>query len=204
MPLWHGPTRESRGIGSPCIRLWRGASVQGRLGAETWRSRNGGLDEYAPDAPTLDRVLGFDTSEAGPGFAEKIRARVADKLRREPVEDFRIDFEDGYGNRQDEEEDGHAQSAAKQVALGLDAGTLPPFIGIRIKPLSNELHGRSLRTLDIFVTDVGHGDEEAVPAELSRHHSENSWRQARLSPSPRRATRSNAALRCVRVRSSSN
>lgn len=121
------------------------------------------LDEYAPDAPTLDRVLGFDTSEAGPGFAEKIRARVADKLRREPVEDLRIDFEDGYGNRQDEEEDGHAQSAAKQVAMGLDAGTLPPFIGIRIKPLSNELHGRSLRTLDIFVTALATATKKRLP-----------------------------------------
>jgi len=37
------------------------------------------------------------------------------------------------------------------VAEGLAAGTLPPFVGIRIKPLSEELHRRSLRTLDLFL-----------------------------------------------------
>jgi citrate lyase beta subunit len=121
------------------------------------------LDEYAPDARSLERVLRFDTDETGAGFAETIRTRIVDKLRREPVEDFRIDFEDGYGNRQDEEEDGHAQSAAKQVASGLDAGSLPPFIGIRIKPLSNELHGRSLRTLDLFVTELATATKRRLP-----------------------------------------
>jgi citrate lyase beta subunit len=77
---------------------------------------------------------------------------VTDKLRKEPVEDFRIDFEDGYGHRPDEEEDGHARSAAEELAAGMTAGTLPPFTGIRIKSLSSELHRRSLRTLDLFVT----------------------------------------------------
>src|SRR5256714_13305217 len=76
------------------------------------------------------------------------------KLQREPVEDFRIDFEDGYGNRPDSEEDGHAESAAIEVANGMKAGTLPPFIGIRIKPFNEELRARSMRTLDIFVSTI--------------------------------------------------
>jgi citrate lyase beta subunit len=111
------------------------------------------LDEHAPDAATFAAALDLQ-AQAGsaPRFADTVRARVAAKLKREPVEDFRIDFEDGYGNRPDAEEDGHAQSAAGEVAAGLAAGTLPPFIGIRIKPLSKELHARSLRTLDLFVT----------------------------------------------------
>jgi citrate lyase beta subunit len=121
------------------------------------------LDEYAPDAHTLDHVLAFGATEHGPQFAETIYSRIVDKLRREPVEDFRIDFEDGYGNREDEEEDGHAQSAAKQVAAGLEAGTLPPFIGIRIKPMSTELHARSLRTLDIFVTELSTATRRRLP-----------------------------------------
>src|SRR5256714_5170957 len=78
------------------------------------------------------------------------------KLQREPVEDFRIDFEDGYGNRPDAEEDGHAESAAIEVAKGMEAESLPPFIGIRIKPFNEELRARSLRTLDIFVSTVLH------------------------------------------------
>ena len=117
------------------------------------------LDEYAPDAQTLARALalGADVDAA------TVRSRIAEKLRREPVEDFRIDFEDGYGNRIDKEEDGHAASAADEVAAGLKAATLPAFIGIRIKPLSNELHRRSLRTLDIFVTTLVRGTRGRLP-----------------------------------------
>src|ERR1044071_6361629 len=87
-------------------------------------------------------------------LAHIIYSRVLEKLKREPVEDFRIDFEDGYGNRPDAEEDGHAESAAIEVANGIKAGTLPPFIGIRIKPFNEELYARSRRTLDIFVSTL--------------------------------------------------
>src|SRR5712691_4320730 len=87
-------------------------------------------------------------------LAHTIYSRVHEKLRLEPVEDFRIDFEDGYGNRPDAEEDGHAESAAVEVASGMTANTLPPFIGIRIKPFNEELRARSFRTLDIFVSTV--------------------------------------------------
>jgi hypothetical protein len=41
------------------------------------------------------------------------------KLQSEPIEDNRIDFEDGYGNRPDQEEDGHAAAAAEEVAKQL-------------------------------------------------------------------------------------
>jgi citrate lyase beta subunit len=116
------------------------------------------LDEYAPDANGLARALGLDLADGA-----AVRSRVIDKLRREPVEDFRIDFEDGYGNRPDAEEDGHARSAAEQVAAGLSAGTLPPFIGIRIKPLSNELHARSLRTLELFVSALARTTKKKLP-----------------------------------------
>ncbi len=83
-----------------------------------------------------------------------VHARVAAKLEREPVEDFRLDFEDGFGNRPDDEEDAVAVSSAKQLAKGLAAGTLPPFCGIRIKPLEGALLQRSIRTLDLFVTTL--------------------------------------------------
>jgi len=79
---------------------------------------------------------------------------VIEKLESEPVEDFRIDFEDGYGNRPDDEEDGHAVAAAAETAEGSKKGTLPPFIGIRIKPFNEELRARSFRTLDIFVSTL--------------------------------------------------
>src|SRR5580704_4562655 len=52
------------------------------------------LEEHAPDAATLAAAFEFE-----PQLAEKVRPRVLDKLRTEPVEDLRIDFEDGYGVR---------------------------------------------------------------------------------------------------------
>jgi citrate lyase beta subunit len=104
------------------------------------------MQEYAPDATTLAAAAGLPTERA-----EVIHSRVTEKLRREPVEDFRLDFEDGYGIRPDAEEDGHAESSAIEVANGLAANQLPPYTGIRIKPLNPELRARSFRTLDIFV-----------------------------------------------------
>lgn len=109
------------------------------------------LKEYAPDAKTFAKAIGLVGDAA---FAKTIYDRVREKLQREPVEDFRLDFEDGYGNRLDEEEDRHAAAAAGEVARGLKANTLPPFIGIRIKPLNEDLRARAVRTLDIFMTNL--------------------------------------------------
>jgi citrate lyase beta subunit len=130
-----------------------------RLGALALRS----LEQFAPDAATLAQAVGMfdaDDDDANPSrrdtgaLAATIYERVVEKLRREPVEDFRIDFEDGYGNRPDAEEDAHAAQAASEVARGLKDATLPPFIGIRIKPFNEELRARSVRTLDIFLTTL--------------------------------------------------
>ena len=104
------------------------------------------LREHAPDAKTLATAVGIAADAT-----DRVYARVAEKLTREPVEDFRLDFEDGYGNRPDAEEDGHAQSAAAEVAAGARNGTLPPFIGIRIKNLGDELRERALRTTHLFI-----------------------------------------------------
>ncbi|MEP6568758.1 MAG: phosphoenolpyruvate kinase [Acidobacteriota bacterium] len=148
-----------------------------RLGALARRS----LDQFAPDFMSFAKAIGLRGAAGLPAspeedeglqkrletdpeqvrqenrsawFAHAVYNRVSEKLRREPVEDFRIDFEDGYGNRPDDEEDGHAASAATEVAEGMLNGTLPPFIGIRIKPFTEELRARSIRTLDIFVSTL--------------------------------------------------
>lgn len=80
--------------------------------------------------------------------------KVIEKLKTEPVEDFRIDFEDGFGNRSWEEEDRVAEQAANECAKGMSAGTLSPFIGIRIKPFTEDLKERGVRTMDIFLTTL--------------------------------------------------
>jgi hypothetical protein len=135
-------------------QLFRSDST-GKLGQVARRA----LGDHAPDAATLARAVGI----ADAGLAERVHARVVEKLEREPVEDFRIDFEDGYGNRPDAEEDGHAESVAREVAKGLAEGTLPPFLGIRVKTLSEELRGRSVRTLDLFLTTLVQATGGALP-----------------------------------------
>ncbi|MBI3402384.1 MAG: phosphoenolpyruvate kinase [Acidobacteria bacterium] len=116
------------------------------------------LQEHAPDAATLADALHLDRA-----IAERLYPRVVDKLTREPVEDFRIDFEDGFGSRPDLEEDGHAQLAATEMANGLSDGTLPPSIGIRIKTLNEETKRRGLRTFDLFLTRLLDRTEGRLP-----------------------------------------
>lgn len=155
--------------------LFRSGTTR-RLGELALRS----LDDFAPDFAAFAKAVGLpgaatlpDAHEAAAAIAKSIESdpqtarhnhaawfahtvyqRVREKLQREPVEDFRIDFEDGYGNRPDDEEDGHAAAAASEIAAGMNAGELPPFIGIRIKPFTEELRERAIRTLDIFLTEL--------------------------------------------------
>lgn len=139
------------------------------------------LQEHAPDFATFAKAVGLPGAEALPETQAEIASlqsqletdaegvklllepawrawtvyrRVLDKLGREPVEDFRIDFEDGYGSRADAEEDGHAVQAAVELAKAMAGRALPPFIGIRIKPLSEELARRGIRTLDLFISTL--------------------------------------------------
>lgn len=87
-------------------------------------------------------------------LAYTVYQRIGQKLEQEALEDFRIDFEDGFGNRPDDEEDAVAVQAALEVAKGMELKTLPPFIGIRIKPFTEDLKARGIRTLDIFLTTL--------------------------------------------------
>jgi citrate lyase beta subunit len=160
-----------------------------RLGDLALRS----LDEFAPDFASFARAVGLAGADRLPSSTEAIAAiaksldtdaealarenfpawlactvyrRVREKLQREPVEDYRIDFEDGYGNRPDAEEDAHAVSAAAELAAVFRSGQAPAFIGLRVKPLSESLRERSLRTLDIFLTELAARAPNALPGHL--------------------------------------
>ncbi|MES2284726.1 MAG: aldolase/citrate lyase family protein [Bacteroidota bacterium] len=89
--------------------------------------------------------------------------KVIGKLKTEALEDFRIDFEDGFGNRSWEEEDATAVQAAKEVAKGMKANSLSPFIGIRIKPFTEDMKERGARTLDIFLTTLSEETNGKLP-----------------------------------------
>ena len=85
------------------------------------------------------------------GGDDEVMARVLAKLDTEPVEDLRIDFEDGYGDHGDRDEDAAATAAGQALATALDEGTAPPFTGIRIRSLEPATRRRGLRTLLRFL-----------------------------------------------------
>ncbi|HET7097230.1 MAG TPA: phosphoenolpyruvate kinase, partial [Casimicrobiaceae bacterium] len=92
------PASRSR---QPVHKMYGGADLfapdtTAKLGAIALRT----LREHAPDADTLASALGFSRD-----LSDRIYPRVVAKLEREPVEDYRLDFEDGFGNRPDDEED---------------------------------------------------------------------------------------------------
>ncbi|MFH0517562.1 DUF6986 family protein [Streptomyces sp. M41] len=104
------------------------------------------LDEHAPDAAAFAAVLGLSDE-----LAEPVYARVRAKLEREPVEDLRVDFEDGYHGR-DEDED--AARAARLIAEAYENGTAAPYMGIRMKCMEAPVRDQGIRTLDIFLTGL--------------------------------------------------
>lgn len=104
------------------------------------------LDEHAPDAASFAAVLGLSDE-----LAEPVHARVRAKLEREPIEDLRVDFEDGYHGR-DEDED--AARAARLIAEAYENGTAAPYMGIRMKCMEAPVRDRGIRTLDIFLSGL--------------------------------------------------
>jgi len=135
-------------IGQPPYRFSPEKQPDGRLSREKALEKN----------PQAMKVSNHDA-----WLAWTIYTRVRDKLAREPIEDSRIDFEDGYGNRPDAEEDAHAVAAAEPVALGSADGSLPPFLGFRIKPFTEESRVRAVRTLDLFLSTLAARTGGKVP-----------------------------------------
>lgn len=119
------------------------------------------MTENAENPDVFSNAMGFNGTRS---FNETIYERVLNKLKKEAIEDYHIDFEDGYGSRADDEEDGHAKSVALEVAKGHKEGTLPPYIGIRIKPLNDEVFSRSIRTLDIFISTMLNETKGVLPS----------------------------------------
>jgi citrate lyase beta subunit len=137
------------------------------------------LARYAADYVAFAQALEFagadklthapeDSGELDPfsdaWIAREVFNRVNTKLDSEAIEDQRLDFEDGYGVRADEEEDAHAIAAAKAMAEANEQGLLPPFTGIRIKALTEEAKVRSIRTLDLFLTSYAAENKGPLPS----------------------------------------
>lgn len=121
-------------------------------------------DRYTHDLPRrwgdearslIDQHGGIDQvcQAAGlrPELAAQVGPRVLAKLDREPIEDLRLDFEDGYGSRNDDVEDHDSVATAGRLADAVHAGTAPPFVGIRFKCFEMPSRRRGIRTLDLFL-----------------------------------------------------
>ncbi|MGO3760533.1 MAG: DUF6986 family protein [Glutamicibacter arilaitensis] len=120
-------------------------------------------DKYTADLPAAWGANALATAGDAAGLAElaaklnlaepeRLGELVAAKLASEPIEDLRLDFEDGYGNRPDAEEDAAVIAAADSVSAAVSAGKAPACIGIRFKCLEAPTRGRGIRTLDLFIT----------------------------------------------------
>jgi citrate lyase beta subunit len=134
-------------------------------------------DSYTVDLPerwgrqAADLVADNGGSEAlcgALGLSEALSAEVAPrvdaKLAREPIEDLRLDFEDGYGNRGDDAEDAEAVRSARELARGVKQGRAPAFVGLRFKCFEAPTRRRGARTLDLFLSTLL--DEGGLPENL--------------------------------------
>jgi citrate lyase beta subunit len=113
-------------------------------------------DAFGPATPQewgAAALAALDEHGPLPGFesADGLDAAVRAKLAREPIEDVRVDFEDGYGARPDDEEDAAAEAGARSLAAMAGSGTAPPFSGIRIKCLEGPVRRRGIRTLQLVL-----------------------------------------------------
>jgi len=137
-----------RGVRQPVHTVYVPADRYDAGTVGTWAAEaRATLDRHAASATELADVL-----DLPPELADDVYERVRAKLEREPMEDLRIDFEDGYGNRPDDEEDAAAVAAAQALAASATPAT--PFHGLRIKSFEAPTRRRGLRTLDLFVGEL--------------------------------------------------
>ncbi|MDE9364141.1 aldolase/citrate lyase family protein [Luteipulveratus sp. YIM 133132] len=107
------------------------------------------LASYAPTSATLAAAVGEPVADV-----EAVYERVRAKLATEPIENLRVDFEDGYGGRPDDVED--ADVAATVAALRSMDGR-PAWFGIRFKSFEAPTRARGVRTLVAFLSGLVDG-----------------------------------------------
>lgn len=118
------------------------------------------LDRYAPSADELAGLVGM-----APERVADVYDRLRAKLEREPIEDLRVDFEDGYGRRADDVEDSDLAAALASYESQHADGTRPAWWGIRFKAFEGPTRERGVRTLVAFLQATCTGGQ--VPAGLT-------------------------------------
>lgn len=162
--------------------------------AETGAAALAVFDEHLPDPGALQRVFraGLVSDDSprdllDPADAPAIHALVRAKLEREPVEDLRIDFEDGFTQQgvpagmRDSDEDAHVDRVLAELITARPAGSvaggamssssspppasLPPFWGVRFGSLDPATRRRGIETFTRLVAGLaGAPDRDALLA----------------------------------------
>ncbi|GMU86352.1 MAG: aldolase [Ignavibacteriales bacterium] len=127
------------------------------------RIAQGIFNDYCEESERFYSIFTLPDSPVSKSTAEKVYHKIHKKVEDEPVEDYRIDFEDGYGYRSDEEEDEHAISAATETAEIIKNDALPSIFGIRIKPIAPGTAQRAVRTLDLYINTLLKLTENTLP-----------------------------------------
>ncbi|MDQ4113245.1 MAG: aldolase/citrate lyase family protein [Actinomycetota bacterium] len=139
-----------RGVRQPVHTVYVPGDRYDEKTVAQWSAESGRvLAEHAGSAAEV-----ADSFDLASGLADEIYDRVTAKLAAEPIEDLRIDFEDGYGARPDEDEDAAVVAAARALAATVRDGSAAPFHGIRIKSFEAPTRHRGLRTLDLFLGEL--------------------------------------------------
>nr|WP_072802230.1 aldolase/citrate lyase family protein [Rhodococcus yunnanensis] len=143
--------------------------VDARLGRDYPGDRIGGQPIHtvylpASDAdPNVLRHWGSQASSLLESNAELFESldpagvlpSVRATLSTSPIQDVRLDFEDGYGWRSDTEEDRHARESGK-ILRTLSVDPLgPTWLGVRTKGLAPHERLRGIRTLELVLDGAG-------------------------------------------------
>lgn len=130
------------------------------------RARDAALAQLAAQAPD-DASFGEAMGIAG-GTAGLVRRRTIDRLTNAPVDDVRVDFEDGYGVHPDAEEDAVGRQVGADF-VRIAASSAAPGLGVRLKPLGMETRARSVRTLEVLLRSIASEAQRtgAAPASLT-------------------------------------
>jgi citrate lyase beta subunit len=120
------------------------AEPSGQLVPSWGATARAAIDAHAPTALALAGATGL-----APDVVEAVWPRLLDKLATQPIEDLRVDLEDGYGVRPDDIEDRDAVAAAQALVAATVAGVAPPYLGFRVKSMEPSTRHRGLRSLDL-------------------------------------------------------
>lgn len=149
--LYPGPSKRHQPVHTvyvPADQVGRGLTAEWGAAALT------SLDEHAPDPAALAAVVGLDTD-----LVRLLWPRLLATLHDHPIQDLRIDVEDGYGRRRDDVED--ADLVAAVLATGAESRRPggPRQWGVRVKSMDPDTRARGLRSLDLAVGAASHGGQ---------------------------------------------